>query len=232
MKHSFFIIITFCMLLAIACKKGSNPAGNSDNRPPGSFTVTIDSTDFDPVLYWTVPEDPDGDPVTYSIYLEGREVEAGLSDTTAILGTLEYETGYSGRVVASDGKGGSSEADFSFTSREIRMEWEVNLGGRDRDIAASIQPTADGGYLVAGQSNSSDGDVSHNHGGTDYWLVKLDNDGNLKWEKTFGGSADEFVQSIVPTADGGFIVAGSSQSSDGNVGDNKGDFDCWIVKLR
>src|SRR5437667_9741227 len=53
------------------------------------------------------------------------------------------------------------------------LEWQKSLGGSNLDWAASIQQTRDGGYIVAGQSSSIDGDLSGKHGGEDYWIVKL-----------------------------------------------------------
>jgi len=48
--------------------------------------------------------------------------------------------------------------------------------------------TSDEGYIVAGSSNSTDGDVSGGHGGYDYWIVKLTTDGSIKWQESLGGS--------------------------------------------
>ncbi len=109
--------------------------------------------------------------------------------------------------------------------------WETNLGGSDYDHAYSIQQTTDGGYIVAGTSESNDGDVGENNGGYDYWIVKLDANGDLVWENNLGGSINESAKSIQQTTDGGYIVAGSSESNDGDIGENNGGYDYWIVKL-
>ena len=109
--------------------------------------------------------------------------------------------------------------------------WEKSLGGSGYDGAQSIQQISDGGYIVAGHSFSNDGDVTGNHGSNDYWIVKLDNVGNMIWEKSLGGSGSDHAYSIQQTTDGGYIVAGSSSSNDGDVGSNIGNDDYWIVKL-
>jgi hypothetical protein len=98
-------------------------------------------------------------------------------------------------------------------------------------MASSIQQTSDGGFIVAGSSNSTNGDVSGNHGGYDYWIVKLDSHAFIEWQKSLGGSNDDYATSIHQTTDGGFIVAGYSNSNDGDVSGNQGDYDYWIVKL-
>ena len=111
------------------------------------------------------------------------------------------------------------------------LSWQKSLGGSDGDAATSIQQTTDGGYIVAGISESIDGDVSGNHGGQDYWIVKLDANGNLTWQKSLGGSSGDYDTSIRQTLDGGYIVAGRSSSFDGEVTGNHGGGDFWIIKL-
>jgi hypothetical protein len=112
------------------------------------------------------------------------------------------------------------------------LDWQKSLGGSGRDYANSIQQTMDGGYILAGVSKSNDGDVSGNHGDTDIWIVKLKRDGALEWQKSLGGSRDEFSPSIRQTKDGGYILAGISGSNDGDVSGNHGRSDFWVVKLK
>jgi uncharacterized delta-60 repeat protein len=111
------------------------------------------------------------------------------------------------------------------------IDWQKALGGSDGDYAYSIQQTTDGGYIVAGSSTSDNGDVSGNHGNSDSWIVKLTSTGEIDWQKSLGGSDSDAASSIQQTTDGGYIVAGSSTSDDGDVSGNHGDFDYWIVKL-
>jgi hypothetical protein len=109
--------------------------------------------------------------------------------------------------------------------------WQKCLGGGSVDVAYSVKQTTDGGYIVAGFTYSNDGDVSGNHGRSDYWLVKLDGAGNIAWQKCLGGSSEDEAWSTQQTADGGYIVAGYTYSNDGNVSGNHGADDYWIVKL-
>jgi hypothetical protein len=111
------------------------------------------------------------------------------------------------------------------------IEWQKSLGGSGIDMGSSIQQTADGGYIVAGTSNSTDGNVTRNHGRFDYWVVKLDAIGNIQWQKCLGGSGDDEGTSVQQTTDGGYIVAGSSDSTDGDVAGNHVIEDYWVVKL-
>ena len=75
------------------------------------------------------------------------------------------------------------------------IQWQKSLGGTGWDLANSIQQTSDGGYIVAGFSSSNNGDVTGNHGGGDYWVVKLDSSGNLQWQKSLGGTGFDAADS-------------------------------------
>ena len=113
------------------------------------------------------------------------------------------------------------------------IEWQRSLGGSLDDVAASIDPSADGGYVIAGWSYSNDGNVSGHHGNSakkDAWIVKTDDHGFLLWKKTLGGADDDLLSSIKNTTDGGFIVTGSSKSNDGDAAGNHGGLDYWVVK--
>ncbi|PHR49568.1 MAG: hypothetical protein COA32_00120 [Fluviicola sp.] len=119
---------------------------------------------------------------------------------------------------------------FGFAQEPV-IEWQKSLGGSANDHARSIKQTVDGGYIVAGQTESNDGDVIGNNGGYDFWIVKLDVVGDTNWQKTYGGSSDDMMSSIEQTTDGGYIVVGSSVSNDGDVSVNQGSYDYWVVKI-
>src|SRR5690606_22580887 len=104
-------------------------------------------------------------------------------------------------------------------------------GGTDTEEAWSIEQTLDGGYIVAADTRSSDGDVSGNHGYSDYWVVKLDAFGTIQWQRCLGGSASDHSSAIRQTSDGGYVVVGGSASTDGDVSCNQGGMDIWVVKL-
>jgi len=111
------------------------------------------------------------------------------------------------------------------------IQWSKSIGGSNQDVGTSIKQTTDGGYIIAGYTNSNDGDVSGNHGNYDYWIIKLNSIGNIAWQKSLGGSSDEFAYSTNQTVDGGYIIAGYTSSNDFDVSGNHGQKDFWIVKL-
>ncbi|MBN2519363.1 MAG: T9SS type A sorting domain-containing protein [Bacteroidales bacterium] len=109
--------------------------------------------------------------------------------------------------------------------------WTKSIGGSGYEQVGSIQQTTDSGYILAVRTTSIDGDVSGNHGGDDAWIVKFDANGDTLWTKSFGGSGYEFASSISQTLDEGYIMAMTTSSMDGDVINNHGDKDAWIVKL-
>jgi hypothetical protein len=111
------------------------------------------------------------------------------------------------------------------------LQWQKCLGGTNYDATYSLQQTYDRGYIIAGYSNSTDGDVSGNHGFQDYWVVKLDSLGNLQWQKCLGGTSAEGGKFVQQTVDGGYIITGFTYSNDGDVNGNHGIRDIWVVKL-
>ena len=75
-------------------------------------------------------------------------------------------------------------------------------------------------------------DISQNNGAADLWVIKITPDGTLVWEKTLGGSSFDVGRSISKTQDNGFLISGSSRSTNGNLTSNKGQNDAWIVKIN
>jgi hypothetical protein len=116
-------------------------------------------------------------------------------------------------------------------------QWSQRYGGSADEHASGIIQTSNGGYIIAGSTNSHDGDVSANHDTTgtyDYWIVKVDGTGTIVWEKSIGGSFDDRCFSIDKTNDGGCILTGEAKSADGDVTDHLGDStdtNPWVVKI-
>jgi hypothetical protein len=111
------------------------------------------------------------------------------------------------------------------------VEWKRCLGGSADEYVKSIQQTSDGGYILSSSTSSNDGDVSGNHGESDLWVVKLDATGQTTWQRTYGGSSGESGGAIEQAADGGYFLAGSSYSNDGDASGSHGNLDLWILRL-
>lgn len=124
---------------------------------------------------------------------------------------------------SSDNPGGIQPSEINFVK---------TLGGSKNESAQSVTATLDGGYIVLGYTQSTDGDISDKqHEDFDYWVLKFDAQDQLQWQKTFGGLNDDKGEHIIQTTDGGYALIGSSNSSDGDVQENFGGQDFWILKL-
>ena len=99
------------------------------------------------------------------------------------------------------------------------IDWQKTYGGTRSDTVRSMGATSDGGYVVASRTNS------FGSGSTDFWILKLDSSGGIDWQKTVGGSRSEMPHAIQQTSDGGYVVGGYTKSF-GALGK-----DFFVVKL-
>lgn len=120
---------------------------------------------------------------------------------------------------------------FSAYCQNPTLQWQKNYGGSGRDEAQDLLVTKSGSYVVVGVSSSSDGDIQENKGNVDAVVMKISSEGNLIWQKTLGGSDVDFPQAIIESQSGGYVIAGFTWSNDGDITENKGSRDCWIVEL-
>lgn len=98
-------------------------------------------------------------------------------------------------------------------------QWSRTYGGTGDDLVDYVQQTSDGGYVLAGCT------WSFGAGSNDFWLVKTDSSGNQQWNKTYGGAQDDWASSVQQTSDGGYILAGGTDSFDA------GSSDFLLVKI-
>lgn len=113
--------------------------------------------------------------------------------------------------------------------------WQKTYGGESTEELSIIKQTSDMGYIVAGTSSSPLGydKTENSKGGYDFWILKLDSDGIIQWQKTLGGNADDYAVDVVESITGGFYLAGNSYSG---ISADKEDFsrggcDFWLLKL-
>lgn len=122
---------------------------------------------------------------------------------------------YQGKIFKTDGAG--------------NLLWEHVYGGSDTEYFNSLVQTDDGGFLVVGQARSIDGDVGGTNGMLDVWIVKTDAQGNLEWQKTYGGSASDAAHAIKENSDGTYIVVGQTLSDDGDVSEMNSAGAAWVL---
>lgn len=117
-------------------------------------------------------------------------------------------------------------------SPEGSLIWEKTLGGSSFDVGRSISKTQDEGFLIAGNSRSSDGVLDINNGQNDALVMKINNSGYLEWQKTIGGTEVDFFNGVEELIDGSIVAVGDSSSSNGDIIENKGFTDLLILNTK
>lgn len=198
--------------------------GEKSENSRGSFDFWIIRTDERGNKIWDKTYGGSGDDKLYDLQ--------ETSDGGWILGGISYSN-------KSGEKSENSRGGYDFWVIKIdisgNLEWDKTIGGKADDKLYSIQQTQDGGYILGGWSASDiSGEKSQsNRGIQDYWVVKLDEVGNIIWDKTLGGNNLDELRAVKQTTDGGYILGGWSAS---DIGDeksenNRGGNDYWIVKI-
>jgi len=116
---------------------------------------------------------------------------------------------------------GAGEADVYVIKLDANgnLQWTKTIGGEMEDEGYPIIQTSDGGYAIAGYIKS------FGAGEADVYVIKLDANGNLQWTKTIGGGDTDWGNSLIQTADGGYVIAGYTKSF------GAGEWDVYVVKL-
>lgn len=111
------------------------------------------------------------------------------------------------------------------------LVWKKSYGGSELDQAYGIAKNTNNTYIITGTSNSTDGAISSNKGANDVWIISIDDNGALLWEKSYGGSGFDTSNSIRRIANGNFLIAGHTRSIDGEITENKGENDFWAFTI-
>jgi gliding motility-associated-like protein len=173
--------------------------------------------------------------------------ETGLLEWAKAYGGTNYEYAYAidnahdggfiavGESSSNDvdvvGNHGNGDCWILKVDRNGLVQWQRSMGGSNLDVGRSVKATPDSGYIVAGFSFSSNGDVLHNNRSGNIWIIKLDASGKEEWQKSIGGSLPDYAYDIEPVSDGGYIISGIAYSNDGDISGNHGGADCIVVKL-
>lgn len=170
----------------------------------GTYSFGLGDSDF-----WLVKTNSIGD-VQWSNTYGG----AGFDCAMSILQTSDGGYAVFG-VTESFGAGGQ---DFYLvkTDSASNIQWSKTYGGTGDDYGTSVCQASDGGFAIAGYTNS------FGAGGNDFWLIKTDSNGNIQWNMTYGESGDENAYQLKRTIDGGYAIIGYSTSF--------GDFNAYLVK--
>ena len=206
--------------------------GASESNISGDKTENSQG-DYD---YWIVKLDDSGNIVWQNtIGGSGTDVIQSIQETND--GNLIC-AGYSNSNISGD-KTENAIGGYDYWILKLdalgNILWQNTIGGDGNDVAYTIEQTTDGGYICGGQSISDiSGDKTENsNGDNDYWIIKLDENGQIEWQNTIGGDNDDRLFATHQTDDGGYICAGNSMSNaSGDKAENAiGFMDYWVVKL-
>lgn len=179
--------------------------------------------------YWAVKLDASGNQ-EWTKYFGGN-----LSDDP--FGVVETNSGNFILVGASDSADvdiSNNKGSYDFWVVSISstgsLIWEKNFGGTQIDEAHGIVKTTDNNFIIVGNTRSDDTDISANFGDSDLWLIKIDESGNLIWEKSIGGASFDTASNI-SKSNNGYLISGSSRSENGFISTNYGQNDALVVNI-
>jgi hypothetical protein len=206
------------------CADGSYIAGGSAGGPDHDITCSQGGYDN-----WIVYLDSSGN-IQNQVCLGGSGYET--------LGKMYFtnDGGYlvTGSTTSNDGNvsgsHGMSDVWLAKSDSAGIIQWQSCMGGLLNEQSYSMDLTSDNGIIIAGWTNSNDSIIS-SHGNHDFYVAKTDSIGNFQWQIALGGSGVEEANAVIQARDGGYLVAGYSDSFNGDVTGNHGARDFWVVKL-
>jgi uncharacterized repeat protein (TIGR02543 family)/uncharacterized delta-60 repeat protein len=180
----------------------------------GGYIVAGETSSFGAGNYdiWILKLSPTGDIEWQKTYGGGQEDYAMSIEQTS-------DGGYIAAGVTSSFGAGSRDAWVLKLHSDGSVDWQKAYGGSSNDYAWAIQQTSDGGYIMAGETYSF-GDASDNG-----WILKLSPEGNIEWQRIYGGSDKDWFSAIQQTSDGSYVACGNSYSFGAGYSDG------WIIKL-
>ena len=213
-----------------------------DLSADGGFLLTGHSTSSDGDLtnnngaedFWIVKTDASGN-IIWQKSFGGSRTDQGVSAAVAPGGGY-YIVGSSESTDFDFGLNyGDSDFLILHLSERGELIWQKKFGGSNHDFAWAVSAAPDGGAVMAGMTNSVDGDVTRSGRAAsdiDIWVVKVDGSGNLQWQKSFGGPKDENAFDLAPTMDGGFLLCGITESLDSDAPCTNGNTDIWVIRIN
>jgi hypothetical protein len=185
--------------------------------------------------YWVVRVDADGTK-TWDLGFGGTGQDSALLIEKSVSGGFVVGGSSTSPTSGNKVSPGYGDYDYWFVRLDINgaYMWDKSYGGTNTDRLQSVVPMANGGFALSGYSRSGPGGnkTSTNFGGTDIWVVRVDADGNLLWDKCLGTDGDELALVTLPMPDGGLVVGGYSDGSQGNkTAPHFGGRDIWLIRL-
>ena len=198
--------------------------GSSDSN---DFNISNNNGSYD---FWMTKIATDG-----SLLLEKTFGGSEIDEASAIIAANDGNFIIVGNTRSADKdvskNNGAADIWILKVSAEGNLIWEKTIGGSSFEVAKAIYNTQDNGFLIAGSSRSLDNGFQ-NKGQNDALILKINENGNLLWQKTFGGSEIDFLYDVVELNNKSIIAVGESSSSDQDIHENKGFTDALVIQIK
>lgn len=181
--------------------------------------------------YWVIKLDESGNREWWNYYGGSNSDTSFKAIQTNDNGFLFIGSSDSNDIDISDNKG---VYDFWVvkTDNSGRLQWQKNYGGSELDEAFDAIKTSEGNIIIVGNTRSNDKDIKENNGSSDIWAISISEEGNLLWQKNYGGSSFDLANGVTQAKDGGFYIVGNTRSSNFDVTNNNGNKDVWVLKIN
>lgn len=224
-----------CNVVLEADDGGYILGGDSKSGPSGNKTNVLNFGGFD---CWLIKTDAGGNKLWERVFGGDGNDRLYTMTKTADGGYL-----FGGETTSSQGSGNKTATKYGVgtdfwivkTDANGNWLWDRSYGGGSSETLSQILPTTDGGYLLGGYSASgvNGNKTAENIGNYDFWVLKVDTNGVIQWQQTYGGTNQDFLYTMLPSGDGGFLLGGESTSaaSGNKTNENIGLYDYWLVKI-
>lgn len=212
---------------------GSVLVGGYSNSNISGEKTEVSRGDFD---YWLIKLSASGDMIWDKTLggdaLDYPTVFFELNDGNFLVAGTSYSSASGDKTEVSRGE---SDIWILKLSPSGGILWQKTIGGNSNDGISKVIQTPDNGFVIASNSSSniSGEKTEDSFGLNDYWIIKLDENGTIQWQRTIGGSGLDSISEIITTVDGGFLASGRSNSTISGLKteNNRGGYDYWLVKL-
>jgi hypothetical protein len=229
----FFLVCLFFILFSCRKTETGSPGTLSLNKTAIQIDTavgTVDSVSVQSTVQWTASVSPGAN----WLRIDKSSGAPGKTQINLAIVSNDHTGLTEIATITIMGPGNIPSVKLTVTKKPFtfRLDYHRALGGTKEETALrSMAKTLDGGVVITGGTSSNDGDVHGHHGDADLWIVKLNGSGDTVWTKTYGGSAEDGGSCVIANSDGGYLVCGSTSSTNGDVHNNKGGFDAWLLKL-
>ena len=193
------------------------------------FDIVDDKGSYD---FWVVKVSAGGDK-QWTKSFGGSEIDVAYSITQTTDGN--YMLVGDTRSIDKDVTNPLGNADLwvvKFNKNNGAIIWQKTYGGTEFESARSVHRQVNGTYLIAGSTRSANGDVSSNIGQNDAWILVIDENGQVQYQKNVGGTGLDFADAAIQTTDNKLIVVGNTESSDVDITVNRGIKDLLLIKVK